>query len=192
MINNHDDRNDELIKCEICEKVFKTKILLENHFETDNAEYVNCNNFAKTIENETDNEKERPEDFDLHLDEEEKYGSEHKCETCGKLFSSIQMLKKHIYTVHEGQKDHKCDSCDKTFKTLHILEKHLHTIHDGYKDYKCESCGKSFSQLVHLQTHIMITHDGSKGQKCDVCSKSFFTKTLLKQHIKKVHNKKIK
>ena len=37
LINNHDDRNDELIKCEICEKVFKTKILFENHFEIDNG-----------------------------------------------------------------------------------------------------------------------------------------------------------
>ena len=47
LINDHDDMNDEQIKCEICEKVFKTKILLKNHFGADNGENVTCNNFAK-------------------------------------------------------------------------------------------------------------------------------------------------
>ena len=52
LINDHDDMNDdnELIKCEICEKVFKTKILFKNHFGTENGEYFTCNNFKKTFQ----------------------------------------------------------------------------------------------------------------------------------------------
>ena len=39
--------------------------------------------------------------------------SNYKCESCGKSFSSAQILKKHIHTIHEGHKDHKCDTCGK-------------------------------------------------------------------------------
>ena len=68
-------------------------------------------------------------------------------------------MKRHIHTVHEGNKDHKCDDCGKIFSSLQVLEKHLHRVHDGYKDHKCESCDKSFSQAGNLKTHIHIIHD---------------------------------
>ena len=54
------------------------------------------------------------------------------------------MLKKHIHTIHEGNKDHKCESCTKTFSLEENLKRHIYTIHEGHKDYKCESCGKFF------------------------------------------------
>ena len=38
----------------------------------------------------------------------------HKCKSCGKSFSRVDHLKRHIKTVHEGHKDHKCESCSKS------------------------------------------------------------------------------
>ena len=35
--------------------------------------------------------------------------------TCGKLFSYAGNMRRHIKTVHEGDKDFKCDSCEKSF-----------------------------------------------------------------------------
>ena len=37
--------------------------------------------------------------------------TDYKCESCNKFFSIPQKLKKHINSVHNGQKDHKCDCC---------------------------------------------------------------------------------
>ena len=63
-------------------------------------------------------------------------------------------MKRHIHTVHLGNKDFKCDSCSKCFASLQYLETHLHTIHDGYRDYKCEYCGYLFTQKSSLTSHI--------------------------------------
>ena len=53
-------------------------------------------------------------------------------------------------------------TCGKSFTTLQYLEKHLHIVHDGYKDYKCESCGKSFSRADRLKNHVMKMHKDQK------------------------------
>ena len=50
-----------------------------------------------------------------------------------------QYLKKHIHTVHEGNKDYKCESCGKSFTVACNLKKHIYTVHEGRKDHKCET-----------------------------------------------------
>ena len=40
-------------------------------------------------------------------------------------------LKKHIHSVHNGQKDHKCDSCGKAFSSAGDLKKHINAVHNG-------------------------------------------------------------
>ena len=54
--------------------------------------------------------------------------------TCGKSFSEAGSLKKHIHTVHEGQKDYKCGFCDESFSQAGHLKRHIHTIHEGQND----------------------------------------------------------
>ena len=105
LINDHEDMNHELIKCEICEKVFKTKILFKNHFGTDNGEYFTCNNFKKTFQI-----KMKSERAIKRVDEDCK---DHNCRSCEKSFSGASDLKKHIKAIHEGCKDHICESCIK-------------------------------------------------------------------------------
>ena len=39
-------------------------------------------------------------------------------------------LRQHIHTVHEGYKDHKCESCGKTFSSAQYVKKHIHTFHE--------------------------------------------------------------
>ena len=88
LINDRDEINDELIKCEICKKIFKTKILLKNHFLTDNGEYVTCNNFAKNFQTRTKLERSI-----TIVDEDSK---DHKCRSCGKFFTEAWSLVRHI------------------------------------------------------------------------------------------------
>ena len=40
---------------------------------------------------------------------------EKKCEHCGKSFSEVKNLKKHMYIAHGIHKDHKCETCDNSF-----------------------------------------------------------------------------
>ena len=55
--------------------------------------------------------------------------TDYKCESCNKFFSTPQTLKRHINSVHNGQKDHKCDSCGKAFSRSDGLNRHINTIH---------------------------------------------------------------
>ena len=67
-------------------------------------------------------------------------------------------LKRHINSVHNGQKDHKCDSCGKAFSRAGHLKRHIDSVHNGQKDHKCDSCGNAFSQAGNLKTHIDSVH----------------------------------
>ena len=106
---------------------------------------------------------------------------------CGKFFPTVQILRRHIHTVHEGHKDYKCEACGKSYSTAQYLKEHIHTVHDGHKDYKCDSCGKSFPHAGYLKKHIRTIHEGRKDHKCESCGKYFAQAGDLKKHIHRVH-----
>ena len=88
------------------------------------------------------------------------------CNVCTKSFPSKQDLTIHIKTCHRG-KHYKCDSCIKSFFKAG-LKKHIHTVHEGNKDYKCEYCGKNLSSRQILKKHIHIIHEGQKRPSSNV------------------------
>ena len=53
----------------------------------------------------------------------------------------------------------KCDSCGKPFTKSGDLKKHIKTIHEGQRNYKCDFCGKSFTQSGRLKRHIKALHE---------------------------------
>ena len=58
----------------------------------------------------------------------------YKYEPYNKTFSRADSLKKHMQTVHDGNKDHKCVSCEKKFTVLGALKKHTYIVHEGHRD----------------------------------------------------------
>ena len=52
---------------------------------------------------------------------------DHKCDSCGKSFSSAQMMKYHIKAIHNN---HKCDICGKSFSQGRFLNRHINAIHN--------------------------------------------------------------
>ena len=44
---------------------------------------------------------------------------------CGKSFTEVTQMKKHVSTVHTDSKVHQCDKCDKAYKVKecpHVME----------------------------------------------------------------------
>ena len=89
----------------------------------------------------------------------------HKCDQCGKSFSSTFKLNRHVKR-HSVEKLHKCEKCNASFGTKQCLARH-NLIHSGERPFHCDQCDKSFIRKDQFKKH-KETH--SKGRyHCDQC-----------------------
>ena len=109
------------------------------------------------------------------------------CDTCGRAFSSNQILKQHVSVKHEGFREN-CEFCDKTFTNKTGLQLHVRSIHDGIT-VTCDQCGKEYQSKDTLQKHIKAVHEGLKDYVCKYCSKGFGHSGTLHSHVRAVHLK---
>ena len=109
-----------------------------------------------------------------------------QCPICHSYFSKNTDLKRHIETVHEGQKT-QCPTCQALFSRKTDLKRHIETVHEGKRTH-CHLCSASFSRKTDLKRHVETVHEG-KRTLCPNCSASFSRKTGLKQHIETVHER---
>lgn len=85
----------------------------------------------------------------------------YKCKQCGKRFTCLLILNKHI-KKHSGEKPFKCTECTKSFNYKADLRRHTHQ-HREAQPFTCE-CGKGFSRKDHLEGH-KATHDRKLEKK---------------------------
>ena len=166
-MHNHEihQSEKELLKCDLCCKVFVCSSLKQRKF-----------NLKKHITGVHPYEKPTPSSQKLGNQEGHK---EKACNLCGKSLSKQIKLKKHLEISH----DHKCDNCKKSFLFAHTLKTHIWTVHEGHTEKTCNLCGKSLSKQIKLEQHLEIPHD----HKCIYCKKSFLFAQTLKTHFWTIH-----
>ena len=112
-------------KCEICEKPYLTNKSKNKHIRNAHGEVKNF-----------------------------------LCNICSRIFKKNHQLTLHQKYYHQVSPRHyNCDSCEKSFTQAVNLKKHIQTIHEGQRNYKCDSCEKTFTQLGNLKTHIKRIHE---------------------------------
>ncbi|CAB0031395.1 unnamed protein product [Trichogramma brassicae] len=111
----------------------------------------------------------------------------HKCDTCGKTFTTKAILDRHIESLHSGI-THACDLCGKILTRKDKLKTHIDSVHKGLT-HPCDLCKKVFTLRFSLKVHQDSVHKGT-AHPCVQCEKSFTRKINLKLHINKVHNGK--
>ena len=143
------------------------------------------------------------------MDLEEHFEAVHqkiqKCDTCGKIFSDIGKLNRHILKmhegkeaiVHEGKKTYKCPlysldfKCQASFSNKQGMSLHISKTHLGFKLHKCQFCVSRFCNKFKLKKHIKEVHEGKKAlvfqHSCSLCIASFKYKNNLQEHIEVVH-----
>jgi len=173
--------------CSICGAGFETEVLCEKHAKTcegslrKKGKVCICTVCGKTLSNRTA--------LKLHVALHDPSYGKHKCEECGKLYTTENLLNFHRRTQHEGfkvQNVFPCEICGKILTRASGLRDHIKLVHDKIFDKECPHCEFKASTNVDLKKHIEGNHLGIT-HSCDQCGMEFKYSNNLSQH-KKVHS----
>ena len=148
--------DEEVHKCDMCEKSFFTGKSLEAHRYTRHGKETKCDSCKESlVYREARGNRGR---FFLQS---------HKCE----FVHEEKNKQNKDHQVHKGtiikkeqlsdEEIHKCDMCEKSFFTGKSLEAHRYTIHG--KEIKCDSCKESFVYRETLEKHVRLFHEKNKN-----------------------------
>ena len=75
------------------------------------------------------------------------------CTSCGKVFPSVNKLRKHISNAHQ---DVSCKICKKSFRSKGSLKNHEEIHKSLSSKLKCDICGKVINQSVNFDRHRLV------------------------------------
>ncbi|XP_065073975.1 zinc finger protein 70-like [Ochlerotatus camptorhynchus] len=170
-------KHDEKLKCPVCDKIFRTLAIKNNHLylHSDVKEF-SCNECGKSFKTKRYLRK--------HKDYVHAFG-DHECATCGMKFTKTSKYQYHLESHNRSEKprkEFKCSLCDKLFVHRNHWKSHELT-HTGKRSYLCNICGKSFIYDSSLRTHLKIHNGDAEKYACDICNKTFSSKGSLKAHL---------
>ena len=97
--------------------------------------------------------------LESEVPEQTRVRGEKKCEYCGKRFPNNGNVRRHIRTVHNGERNYQCSQCERKFQQKSSLERHTGSHERGFSwkagegSYTCDLCDKAFSNKSNLNKH---------------------------------------
>ena len=124
-------------KCNLCDRRFATKALLDEHKErSHNPEGILCNDCGKIFKS-----PKLLKRHELWHHKPEQAGGPVPCQICGKMSMHKYALQKHIHRVHKKKiildgdlSGTPCHVCGKSYAEKKSLKQHLSKVHEIY-DY---------------------------------------------------------
>ncbi|KAL6447636.1 hypothetical protein ACFW04_000073 [Cataglyphis niger] len=176
-MTRHMDKADLPFKCNECDKRFRKKLDLQEHYNIHSGEkpFVCqlCNN-AFYLRRQLSAHCRR-----THPELKANKVTSTACDICGRVLATKRSLFRHKES-HNPTKLYLCDYCGKSLSSAEHLKKHRR-IHTGEKPYVCDICGKGFTDSENLRMHRRV-HTGEKPYKCDQCPKAFSQRSTLTIH----------
>lgn len=164
-----------------CGKMFKQKIVLEFHQKHVHSKLsrIQCDQCNKWLVNKQSLKLHKKV---LHPSDGKK--SQHPCEVCGLMLSSVMTLAGHM-KLHKEPK-FQCDRCEKKFfsKGAFLDHQEHHTI----LDFPCTHCKRSFRKDHKLKDHLKKVHFKEKTTfPCELCTSTFTRRTTYRDHVLRQH-----
>ena len=126
----------------------------------------------------------------IHLKSHQAVHSEKafQCDLCTFKSNFREGLKKHVKSVHTGERSHTCNTCGKAYVNQGDLTRHERT-HTGEKPFKCDQCGNAYYQKTHLNRHLEQSHgkSGTTVFACEVCDQKYKLKESMQRHMRQTH-----
>lgn len=171
------------MKCEICSKILAGPFSLKEHITAihDKIMKHQCSHCLKQFSHFS-NMNRHIRLIHEKLVVKNKYVN---CPTCQKCVQATS-LKKHIRTIHEGQKDHKCKFCGKGFTQSFTLKEHIASKHTKTHEHKCEGCDKTFAHRTNYMRHLKSVHSNKSSDEEDLEENQLQTQELNQINIKVV------
>ena len=82
------------------------------------------------------------------------------CDICSMKFSSKNLLRVHMNSVHKDISPHSCSICDKKFPIKNRLDEHIKRVHERKDRKQCPHCDHTSVSKSNLQKHIASIHEG--------------------------------
>ncbi|XP_036341496.1 zinc finger protein 623-like [Rhagoletis pomonella] len=139
-------RNErQLHQCDYCDKVYVSKVALENHIRLHKGDTINCDQCGKQFV--------RQYELNVHMRfHTREYPFE--CEVCGKKFAIKGHLRTHMWR-HQGLKL-QCEECGKLFTSTKALQEHSF-VHSEMP-FPCSYCGRGYPSKQKFKVHLKSTH----------------------------------
>ncbi|XP_067642343.1 zinc finger protein 431-like [Eurosta solidaginis] len=139
-------RNErELHQCNYCDKIYISKIALENHIRLHKGETIKCDQCGKQFV--------RPYELNVHMRFHTR-DYPFKCEVCEKKFAIKGHLRTHMWK-HQGLKL-QCEECGKLFTSTKALQEHSF-VHSEMP-FPCIYCGRGYPSKQKFKVHLKSTH----------------------------------
>ena len=116
----------------------------------------------------------------------------HTCDVCGKVYSHVNSLKRHLRIEHKSAGTLKCDVCGTLCGADWQLKRHMKSHQDP--SHICRFCGKALKSKDSLISHER-SHTGDNPYKCNYCdyvckSSSVLCKHKLANHKQEIDDQK--
>ncbi|XP_065218702.1 gastrula zinc finger protein XlCGF8.2DB-like isoform X1 [Planococcus citri] len=148
-------KNDNKLKCEVCNIGFSRRSYLAEHVNIHNGQKpFSCYYCGKLFSLRCNLVRHTR----IHTGEKR-----FPCDQCDKKFILKKNLIEHQRT-HTGEKPFKCKTCDRLFGRRSSLVRHVRT-HTGEKKYVCNICNKTFAWKYYLQRHMPIHLRGRRRRR---------------------------
>ncbi|XP_050312979.1 protein krueppel-like [Anthonomus grandis grandis] len=163
--DNKDANKDKQFTCQVCNRSFGYKHVLQNHERTHTGEKpFECPECHKRFTRD----HHLKTHMRLHTGERP-----YHCEHCDRQFVQVANLRRHL-RVHTGERPYSCDHCSAKFSDSNQLKAHV-LIHTNEKPFSCERCRSRFRRRHHLMHHkcgVQSEPEGSSTPEPEDLSKA--------------------